>query len=202
MPVRRTIVTWLGETFMGGQTHNGATATCTSIGDAYYEVRGAADAAYCDLIERIDWNRIMLEASARHGSLVDADCHPERHRYAPHSDEVCPDCIRAALLAEDRLINWVSSGQPTPTDPPATVPGGDWARVLADGVRHRGAPARRHVGSPEYPRHPVYDAVQDVLRRHGAATPAALAWKAVAAALDAAGIPALTSTDQRTENRP
>lgn len=207
MPVRRTIVTWLGEKFMGGQSHNGLTQTCTSIGDAYYLVRDAADAAYCDLVERIDWNRILLEASARHGALEDANCHPVSRAYNPAGDRLCPDCVRAALLAEDRLINWVSSGQPTPADPPADVPGDDWARVLADGVRHRGASARQHADQADDPRQPVYDAVYAVIRRYppdartDIAVQNARVWRAVTAALDAAGVPALPAPDQEEPAR-
>lgn len=54
MPVRHTTATWLGEQFMGGQSHNGLTMTCTSIGDAYYVVRDAADAAFCAIIDRVE----------------------------------------------------------------------------------------------------------------------------------------------------
>lgn len=191
MPVRRTVVTWLGEQFMGVQSHNGLTGKCTSIGDAYHEVRDAADAAYCEIIDRVDWHRIMLEASARHGALTDADCHSKPRGYHAGADDKCPPCVRAALLAEDRLINWVSDGQPTPHEPPADVPGGDWARVLADGIRHRGASARAYAERCGDPAQPVRNAVEYVIRRYSDGTQNDLVWKAVTAALDAAGVPAL-----------
>lgn len=192
MPVRRNVVTWFAERFMGAQSHNGLTQRCTSIGDAYYDVRDAGDVAYCELIDRIDWPRILLEASARHDALTEADCHPKISKYNPGGDRLCPDCIREALLAEDRLINWVSNGQPTPHEPPADVPGGDWARVLADGVRHRGASGRQYAQQCGDPGQPVRNAVEYVLRRYSDAAQADLVWKAVTAALDAAGVPALT----------
>jgi hypothetical protein len=180
---------------MGAQSHNGLTMTCTSIGADYYVVRDAADAAYCSIIDKIDWNRILLEASARHHSLTDAGCHPQTRGYNAGRDEMCPDCVRQALLAEDRLIGWVTQGQPTPAEPPADVPGGDWARVLADGVRHRGASGRRYAKRIGEPQQPVQEAVEGVLRRQpGDADQDARVWKAVAAALDAAGVPALTPT--------
>ncbi len=146
MPVREKLVTWLGEKFMGGQTHNGITLTCTSIGDAYYDVRDAADAAYCAIIEGVDWPRIFIESMSRHGALTDAGVHPQPRRGAQISaDETCPDCLRAALLSLDRFTGWVTDGKARDVDPPTVVPDGDWARILAESLPHRGAPTRNHT---------------------------------------------------------
>lgn len=137
MPVRDKIATWLGERFGGVQTWNGLTGECQTIAtDDYYATRDAADVLYVDLVERIDWPRILLESASRHGSLEDAGIHPKQRGGAIIAG-TCPDCIRAALLARDRLIDWVSDGAPTPTPPAPDVD--DPYRVLGEALRHRRA---------------------------------------------------------------
>lgn len=135
MPVRNKVVTWLGERFGGVQTWNGLTGECRTIPtDDYYATRDAADALYVDLIERIDWPRILLESISRHGSLENARVHPAQ-RGGSVIRGTCADCLQAALLARDRLIDWVSDGAPTPT--PAAIDVDDPYRVLGEALRHR-----------------------------------------------------------------
>lgn len=55
------------------------------------------DRAYEAVVDSIDWNRVFLEACARHIELK-------------HEDEnygmICEECLNEALLAKDTWIDW------------------------------------------------------------------------------------------------
>lgn len=57
-------------------------------------------AAYEEVIESVDWNRVLIEATSVHlRTQRDDPLHICRDFCA---DEICPDCLRRALLARDR----------------------------------------------------------------------------------------------------
>src|SRR4051812_19602314 len=58
------------------------------------EVTAEYDAAYCCMIDHIDWQRVFIEAMGRHLAL--------EHPYDDYSALVCPECVNEALLATDR----------------------------------------------------------------------------------------------------
>jgi hypothetical protein len=62
-----------------------------------------AQKLYEAIIDRIDWNRVLLEASARHIALD----HPDEDYYGM----VCPECVCEALLATETHTSW--ERQPT-----------------------------------------------------------------------------------------
>lgn len=135
MPVRDKIATWLGEKFTGGHTWDGRVGECRTMPtEDYYRARDAADALFVHLVDGIDWPRVVLEAMSRHGALEDAGVHPTVRNGWLH-ERLCPDCIREALLAKDRMIDWVSDGKPTPAAPAPDV--ADYARVLGEALKFR-----------------------------------------------------------------
>lgn len=137
MPVRSKIATWLGEQFAGVQVWDGRIGECRTMPtDDYYANRDAAEALYVALINNIDWPRILIESMSRHGALEDAGKHPDQ-RHGWMAENTCSECIREALLAGDRLISWIASGEVTPTPPAPEVPDGDFARVLGEALKYR-----------------------------------------------------------------
>lgn len=68
--------------------------------DEYYE---RYDGAFVAAIDRIDWNRVMIEAWARHTALGhDTD---EDEFSFPHTGHMCPECLCEALLSSG-YQNW------------------------------------------------------------------------------------------------
>lgn len=55
--------------------------------------------AYAALIESIDWNRVLIEATSTH---LRAQRDDPLHAEDAYDDALCPDCLRLALLARDR----------------------------------------------------------------------------------------------------
>lgn len=58
--------------------------------DDYYR---EFDDAFVAVVEAIDWNRVMLEATTRHLALK------HQNEFEEYGDEVCPECLCEALLA-------------------------------------------------------------------------------------------------------
>lgn len=70
--------------------------------DDYDEIFGGA---YDAMIKRVDWNRVLLEATSCH--MARQDINPEhKMRFEDYSDEICPDCVMQALLADKTLVDW------------------------------------------------------------------------------------------------
>jgi hypothetical protein len=90
---------------VGYQVFNGLIGKTTSMpNDRYEQVSDTADMLFERIIDRIDWNRILLEAMNRHHELVRSGTHRETNWYAGITEnEVCPDCLRESLLAEERF---------------------------------------------------------------------------------------------------
>lgn len=66
---------------------------------------GEAEAMYTLIVNKIDWQRILIEAAGRHLRASEED---ENHRHALF-DDVCGDCLRDALLATERSYEVGSS---------------------------------------------------------------------------------------------
>jgi hypothetical protein len=134
MPVRRQVSREVAEQFAGIPVWNGLTGTCQTMPTADYDkTREAADCLFAYVVDLVDWNRILLEAAGRHATLERAGQHPAQ-RYPSTVDGLCPGCLRGALLADDRLIDWL--GDAVPADPVVDY-GHDWAADLAAAVTYR-----------------------------------------------------------------
>jgi hypothetical protein len=70
---------------------------CQSMPDEdYCAVRELVSAAFVRLVDHIDWNRVLLEATGRHFALHHKD---DDKKYLMSDDNVCGECICEALLA-------------------------------------------------------------------------------------------------------
>jgi hypothetical protein len=72
----------------------------------YDALRERADGVFETVVEGIDWNRVMLEASARHGALEDNPDHDKQDVGKQYDDVICPECIREALLCGRTWQDW------------------------------------------------------------------------------------------------
>lgn len=71
--------------------------------EAWDEAELVADAIYVDVIDTIDWQRIMIESCTIH--LEKPEEHQERFEFRDRDGYVvCGWCIREALLNTDRKI--------------------------------------------------------------------------------------------------
>lgn len=117
MAVRDRVVEQLTTDVVGVQWwDNSRGHECTTMPtEAYYQTRDAANVLYERIVQRIDMNRILLEAVGRHC----ADGHDEDAVIG----NICGPCVTEALLAEGHW--W--DGPRKPVDQ-----GQDWLAVLAD----------------------------------------------------------------------
>ena len=70
--------------------------------DDYDEIFGGA---YDAMIKRVDWNRVLLEATGCH--MARQEINPEHKApFEDYGDELCPSCIEQALLADTTFVNW------------------------------------------------------------------------------------------------
>ncbi|MGC4886603.1 hypothetical protein [Micromonospora sp. DT227] len=136
MPVRRNIVRGLVQRVVGVHVWNGLIGEPVTIPRPVWDrVQDAADQLYEEVVRRIDWKRIYIEASARHLQL-----HGHRDG-AP-----CGDCIEQALLYDERGFG-LSALHPWTEAPvvPERTTRPDWAGVFADALRWR----REDAGTPK-----------------------------------------------------
>jgi hypothetical protein len=98
MPVRKFVTSVLAEKMRG--THVWVYGVSETITEEQVEdALDVADDIYCHVIQRIDWNRILVEA---YGRCSDAGHGDWRH--------ICGPCLQAALLATERA--WPDYGYP------------------------------------------------------------------------------------------
>lgn len=129
MPVRERLVTALTEDAIGAQWwDNSRGHECKSMPtDDYYRTRDAAEVLFERIIDRVDWNRVMLEASGRHFDLLRAGAHPVRGLDLADAFDgiICADCLREALLADETFPRHA------PEPAPRVDKGQDWVGELA-----------------------------------------------------------------------
>lgn len=102
--------------------------TATHSGRYPYEIWDAAenvaDALYYRVVDLVDWNRVIIEATSLHLQKI----HPDLL-----DNNLCGTCIREALLATDRSFHWEKNGGAYIPEP--TVK--DWANGVAEAVGMR-----------------------------------------------------------------
>lgn len=64
------------------------------------------DKAYERVVDSIDWNRVMLEASARHMALENHPEHDKRAVGDTYENVICPECVCEALMADTTMVSW------------------------------------------------------------------------------------------------
>lgn len=62
----------------------------------FHQRRLEADRIFVQLVEYIDWNRLLIQASRRH-AIVHSEKHFKNHGFGPIAG-VCGECLREALL--------------------------------------------------------------------------------------------------------
>lgn len=94
MPVRERVEESLTVGLIGDQWFR--MGVCQSMPDAdYCAVRELASAIFVRMVDRTDWNRVLLEAQGRHMAVHDT----EGKGYLLGDESVCGECINEALLA-------------------------------------------------------------------------------------------------------
>ncbi|MFG1872059.1 hypothetical protein [Micromonospora arborensis] len=139
MPIRRNIVRDLVHRIVGAQVWDGLRGEPVTMPLAEWElVVDAADQLYDEVIRRIDWQRIHIEATSRHLQV---------HEW--RGDGPCGECFQQALLYDENgfglsaLHRWAE----TPTVPERkTRP--DWVPIFASALRWRRSSAVDQVGPP------------------------------------------------------
>lgn len=146
MPIRREAARVITEAFTGTVWFSHGQCQ-TMPHDQYEQARVAGDALYELVIDHIDWPRVLIEATSRHLNLVDAGRHPARapgwRGLQTGPDQPCAGCIREALLADERVSDWVSGDQQAES-PRRRRTLGVFARHLVDAFSYR-----RDTGTPE-----------------------------------------------------
>lgn len=115
MPVRDKAVSTILHVLMGDTPYHFNNVHMTATVNGKKMSRDKFDEIYMDPIERIyervvdsiDWNRVMLEASARHIALGH-DEGEDRDSF-PHTEDICPKCLCEALLTDDTHSDWKSN---------------------------------------------------------------------------------------------
>jgi len=125
MPVRARVGTALAEQVVGAQVWNGLYGECKTMPtDAYDETVAVADVLYERIVDMIDWNRVLIEASSRHLNLVrDGNHRPLRYNIM---EAVCGFCIQEALLTDEHMPRH------SPVPLPRHDQGQDWLKVMAE----------------------------------------------------------------------
>lgn len=85
------------------------TATIGDVTMPYAEFRerimDPIEFAYERVVDSMDWNRVMLEAMARHLALDHATTQADKPGF-PWGPDICPECICEALLADTTHVSW------------------------------------------------------------------------------------------------
>lgn len=77
---------------------NGETMSRDEFDERY---RFPAERVFEAVVDDIDWNRVLLEATARHIELG----HPDDD----YTGMLCPECVCEALLATETFVSWKST---------------------------------------------------------------------------------------------
>lgn len=127
MPVRASARSAMVTRRLGVQTYNGHTGRCQSMPTSQLvEALIEADTEFVAIVQQINWNRVLLQASARHNRLKRlARSGGAEHRDGGYGDTgICGTCLMEAMLLLDSCsAGWVE-------DAPRVDP--DLARELAE----------------------------------------------------------------------
>jgi hypothetical protein len=126
MPNSLAVWRVLTQDVLGNQVRNGLTDTYERMPTEDHDRMEEAAAAILERVAAaVDWERLLEEAYWRHGE-VHPDQVPDARRVT--TSDVCGECLREALLSENRYSpNWAKH----PTTP-LTRQQLDWPRIVAD----------------------------------------------------------------------
>jgi hypothetical protein len=134
MPNRMRVVRVLTQDVLGAQQWNGLIGETVNMPvDDYEAVEEAMTAVLERVAKAVDWPRLLKEAAWRHGFL-----HWDKEEAEPNRSEaegVCGECLREALLAEDRGAPDWDKHPSTPLEHEKT----DWPAIVAKELEHRDA---------------------------------------------------------------
>lgn len=134
MPNRLAVIKALTQAVLGAQLWNGLIGETVNMPTEDYErVEGASAAMLETVVRAVNWERLLMEAYWRHMRLHE-DKAPEE-RWQPTTSEVCGECLREALLAEDRGAQDWDKHPSTPLRHEKT----DWPTIVAEELEHRSA---------------------------------------------------------------
>lgn len=109
MPERDKAVRRMVEMTVGTRATDPITKRAPSVRKRDWEgLEAMMDEAFVEIVQTIDWGRVLMTAQARHEALTDADMHPDppEHSALVDVDEragLCPECVVNALLHESTL---------------------------------------------------------------------------------------------------
>jgi hypothetical protein len=120
MPVRAKAEEFLSRKLIGGQWYIHGEVQSMPQPD-YDAVQEYVQEIFSHLVEHIDWNRVLIEASILHTTREGDDDNEEHNEKASPMDDICPQCLRDALLMYDRPIadrDWKAVETPVSEYPP------------------------------------------------------------------------------------
>jgi hypothetical protein len=131
MPNSLAIWRVLTQDVLGAQEFNGALGAPESMpADNYDLVEEAAAAILERIAAAVDWERLLEEAYWRHQDLHE-DFEPEPRRST--TKDVCGECLREALLTDERYSpNWERH-----PSTPLTRQKVDWPSIVAANLKYR-----------------------------------------------------------------
>ncbi len=132
MPNRMAVIKVLVQDVLGAQIWNGLRGETVNMPvDDYERVEEAGAAILERVAKAVSWDRLLMEASFRHNALH-SDKEQDKH-FWNLAKGVCGECLREALLAEDRgAQDW---GEHPST--PLTHEKFDWPTAVAEELEHR-----------------------------------------------------------------
>jgi hypothetical protein len=134
MPNRMAVVGVLTQDVLGAQVRNGLIGETVNMPtDDYDRVEEAMTAVLERVSKAIDWARLLREASFRHMHLHPDFKEPDRNWNA--ASGVCGECLREALLADERGAQDWEKHPSTPLAHEKT----DWPTVVSEELEHRNA---------------------------------------------------------------
>lgn len=134
MPNSLAVIKVLTQDVLGGQVRNGLTDTYVNMPTEDHDRVEEAAAAILERVARaVNWDRLLMEAHWRHMEL-----HPDHKaedRYQPTASEVCGECLREALLSEERYTPDWKRHPSKPLEHDNT----DWPTIVSEELEHRSA---------------------------------------------------------------
>jgi hypothetical protein len=136
MPNRLAVVKVLTQAVLGAQIWNGLRGETVNMPVEDYERVEEASTAILETVARaVNWDRLLMEAYWRHMRMHEDEVPDEvpDERWQPTTSEVCGECLREALLAEDRGAQDWDKHPSTPLRHNKT----DWPTIVAEELEHR-----------------------------------------------------------------
>lgn len=132
MPNRKAVIEVLVQDVLGVQRWNGLRGETVNMPTEDWDRTEEAATAILERIAgAVNWSRLLMEAHWRHTQLHEDREAPKR--WTPTAAGVCGECLREALLSEERgAPDWERH-----PSRPLVHEKTDWPSVIADTLKHR-----------------------------------------------------------------